>query len=154
MSDGTGDGDGSARAPTVARFGPDARFTAAAAVGAVLLGGAAIAGSDPAGRLLFAVAALVLLGYTVSDLAFRPRLTLSRQGLRVRSPAGGLDCAWPAIVVVRADARDRFGLRAVTLEIDTEERLVVLSRRALGAAPEDVAALAWAFGAPAPPEDS
>jgi Bacterial PH domain len=153
MSDGTSGGDGSARAPTVARFGPDARFTAAAAVGAVLLGGAAIAGSDPAGQLLFAVAALLLLGYTVSDLAFRPRLTLSRQGLRVRSPGGGLDCAWPAVVVVRADARERFGLRAVTLEIDTEEGLVVLSRRALGAAPEDVAALAWAFGAPAPPED-
>jgi Bacterial PH domain len=153
MSDDTGGADRFVGGATVATFGPDARFTAAAGVGAVLLGGAAIATSDPAGRLLFAVAALVLLGYTVSDLAFRPRLTLTRQGLRVRSPAGRLDCAWPAVVAVRADARERFGLRAVTLEIDTETGVVVLSRRALGAAPEDVAALAWAFGAPAPPED-
>lgn len=153
MTDDTAAESGFADGSAVATFGPDLRFTAAAAVGAVLLGGSALVGTDPAGRLLFAVAALVLLGYTVSDLLFRPRLTLSRQGLLVRSPSGGLNCVWPAVVVVRADARERFGLRAVTLEIDTEERLLVLSRRALGAAPEDVAALAWAFGAPAPPEN-
>ena len=150
--------DADAEAPAagrsaVATFGPDLRFTAGAAVGAVLLGGITLASTDPAGRLLFAVAALVLFGYTVSDLVFRPRLTLSRHGLTVRSPSGRLNCTWPAVVLVRADARERFGLRAVTLEIDTDERLLVLSRRALGAAPEDVAALAWAFGAPGPPEN-
>jgi hypothetical protein len=42
---------------------------------------------------------------------------------------------------VRADTRQRLGLRSVTLEIDAGDELHVFSKRALGAEPDAVAGL-------------
>jgi hypothetical protein len=88
--------------------------------------------------LLFAVAAVVLACYVIGDLCFRPRLAADRDGVRVRAPLTRAFFPWPQ-VEIRADERTRHGLRSVTLEIDSGETVVVLSRRALGADPTQVA---------------
>ena len=106
---------------------------------------AAALSPDPAGQVFFAGAALVLLGYTVTDLVFWPRLTADAEGLLVRTPLTRARIAWSDVEAVRADARERLGLRSVTLEIDAGEQLLVFSRRALGADPERVAGLISAF---------
>ena len=124
--------------PVSVRFVPDARITA-------LAGGGCIAGivlalrSAPMGRALFAVAAVVLACYVVGDLLFRPRLEADRDGVRVRSPLAKADLVWAQVEAIRADERTRYGLRAVTLEIDSGDAVLVLSRRALGADPVQVA---------------
>lgn len=100
---------------------------------------------DAAGRFLFAVAAIVLAGYAIGDLVFAPRLVVDRSGLRVHSPLARAVLAWSEVDEVRADARTRYGLRSVTLEIDAGDTLIVLSRRALGADPEVVAQAVRAF---------
>jgi hypothetical protein len=139
--------DGSAveaRAP-VLRFGPDRRLTALTGVLTLIAIAAAALASDPAGRLLLAGAALVLLAYTLTDLVYRPRLTVTADGLQLRTPATRGLIPWSEVEAVHADTRQRAGLRSVTLEIDAGERLVVFSRRALGADPADVAGLISAF---------
>jgi hypothetical protein len=132
------------RAPAC-RFGPDRRLTAL--TGALALVAALVTALTPdvAGRLLFAIAAVVLLGYAVSDLVFWPRLTASARGVVVRGPGGTAELRWEEIDQVRADARQRWGLRSVTLEIDANEQLFVFSRRALGADPQEAADLVAAF---------
>ncbi|MDT4937431.1 MAG: hypothetical protein QOG80_1102 [Pseudonocardiales bacterium] len=129
----------------VYRFGPDRRLTALTAGLALAAAGAATLTGDVAGRLLFIVAALILLTYTVTDLVFWPRLTASAAGLVVRGPGGAASLSWDEVGAVRADARHRLGLRSVTLEIDADERLFVFSRRALGIDPEQAAGLVAAF---------
>jgi hypothetical protein len=52
---------------------------------------------------------------------------------------------WDEVDGVRADTRIRHGLRSTTLEIDAGPLLAVLSRRALGAEPADVADVVEAF---------
>ncbi|MDQ6850622.1 MAG: PH domain-containing protein [Actinomycetota bacterium] len=121
------------------RFGPDRRLTALAAAGIVVAIALALTTGDRPGRLIWALAAVVLTAYTVSDLMFAPRLAVDATGLRVRSPTARAELAWTQLDGVRADARTRYGLRSVTLEIDAGDTLIVLSRRALGAAPELVA---------------
>ena len=106
---------------------------------------AAALSPDPAGRLLIGGGALVLLAYTVTDLLFWPRLTAGADGLLIRTPLTRTRIAWADVEEVRADARERLGLRSVTLEIDAGEQLLVFSRRALGADPERVAGLISAF---------
>jgi hypothetical protein len=132
------------RAPTL-RFGPDRRLTALSGTLALIALTAAALASDSAGRLLLAGAALILLAYTVTDLVYWPRLTVSADGLLIRTPTTRGLIGWAEIEAVRADSRQRAGLRSVTLEIDAGERLVVFSRRALGADPAEVAGLISAF---------
>lgn len=139
--------DGSAvdpRAPSL-RFGPDRRLTALTGTLALIAVAGAVLAPDTAGRLLLAGAALVLLGYTVTDLIFWPRLTVGSEGLVIRTPAARGLVPWSEVEAVRADARQRAGLRSVTLELDAGEYLVVFSRRALGADPAKVADLIGAF---------
>ncbi|MDQ2748314.1 MAG: PH domain-containing protein [Pseudonocardiales bacterium] len=136
------------RAPTL-RFGPDRRLTALSGALALAAVTATVLASDSAGRLLLAGAALVLLAYTVTDLLYWPRLTASADGLLIRTPAARGLIRWPEVETIRADTRQRAGLRSVTLEIDAGEQLVVFSRRALGADPGEVAALIAAFQPPA-----
>jgi hypothetical protein len=88
--------------------------------------------------VLFGLAAVVLACYVIGDLCFRPRLAADRDGVRVRAPFARGFFPWSQ-VEVRADERSRHGLRTVTLEIDSGETVVVLSRRALGADPVQVA---------------
>jgi hypothetical protein len=131
--------------PPIARFAPDRRYTAAAALGvlvAVVLG---VVGGDPAGRLLAAVAALVLVAYVIADVAFSPRLVVSGEGVVIRSPLTRATLTWGEVDDVRAESRTRLGLRSTTLEIDAGPVLAVLSRRALGADPAEVADLVRAF---------
>jgi hypothetical protein len=123
------------------RFGPDRRLSALCGVLALVALAAAVLTSDSAGRLLLGGAALVLLAYTVTDLIYWPRLTASADGLLLRTPTTRGLIPWPEVQAVRADSRQRAGLRSVTLEIDAGERLVVFSRRALGADPAEVAGL-------------
>jgi hypothetical protein len=135
---------GPARAPVV-RFGPDRRLTLGAALaglGALVL---CLTTSDAPGRLLFALAALVLIGYTLGDLVWWPRLSADGAGIRVRTPFTRADLAWGQVEKVSADVRSRYGLRSATLEVDAGEVLVVFSRRSLGADPETVAGLVLAM---------
>jgi hypothetical protein len=131
--------------PAVARFVPDRRYTGLAAVGFLAAGLAAAFTSDPRGRWLFALAALLMAGYVISDLVFSPRLTASRDGLRIRSPLLRAELPWSAVEDVRADVRTRYGLRSTTLEVDAGETFAVFSRRALGVEPEQAADLVRAF---------
>jgi hypothetical protein len=127
------------------RYGPDRRLTATSGLLALVAIAAAVLTSDSAGRLLLVGAAFVLLAYTVTDLIYWPRLTVSADGPLLRTPAARGLIPWPEVDDVRADSRQRAGLRSVTLEIDAGERLVVFSRRALGADPAEVAGLISAF---------
>jgi hypothetical protein len=127
-----------------AAFGPDLRLSALTGAGALAAAGLAVP-ADPGGRLLFLIAALVLAAYTASDLLFRTRLAVDADGLRVRSPFARADLAWPDVEAVRSDERSRYGLRSVSLEIDAGEHLIVLTRRALGDAPDAVAAIVRSF---------
>jgi hypothetical protein len=131
------------RAPVV-RFGPDRRLTLGAGVGAVIALGVSVT-SDLPGRLLFAIAALLLACYVIGDLVWWPRLTADATGVRVRTPFVRTDLAWGQVDDVRADVRSRYGVRSATLEVDAGEVLVVFSRRSLGADPETVASLVRAL---------
>jgi hypothetical protein len=128
------------RAPSC-RFGPDRRLTALTGALTLIAFAAAALSDDRPGRILFGGAAVVLLAYTVTDLVFWPRLVASADGLVIRTPALRAQFAWADVASVRADARDRLGLRSVTLEIDAADTLAVFSRRALGADPTTVAGL-------------
>ena len=128
-----------------ARFTPDRRYTLLAAAGALVAAGLALLATDPAGRLLAAGAAAVLVGYLAADLVFSPRLLVSADGIVVNSPLLRTRLAWGEIEDVRADVRQRMGLRSTTLEIDAGATLAVLSRRAIGTDPEAAAALITAF---------
>jgi hypothetical protein len=125
------------RVPTL-RFGPDRRITlvaiAAATVAVVLM----LTAADGPGRLIFAIAALILAGYAIGDFVYWPRLSADASGLHIRTPQTQADLAWADVDDVRADVRSRYGLRSTTLEVDAGEVLVVFSRRALGADPETV----------------
>jgi hypothetical protein len=133
-----------ARAP-VCRFGPDRRLTAACVI--LSLTAALLAGitDDRAGRLLLFIAALILLGYAVTDLIFWPRIVASADGIELHSPLGSGRYPWVVVTAVRADTRQRLGLRSVTLEIDAGDELHVFSKRALGAEPAEVAGLIQAM---------
>jgi hypothetical protein len=127
--------------PPEVRFVPDRRYTALAAGGA--LGGIAaiVVTGDTAGRLLFAVAVLLLVSYVVADLVFSPRLVASGTGVVINSPFTRARLGWDEVDDVRAETRFRRGLRSTTLEIDAGAVLAVFSRRALGTEPVQAAAL-------------
>lgn len=131
-------------APRV-RFGPDRRLTALAAVGVVVAAGAALLAGNGPGRLLALVAVVVLAAYAIGDVVFTPRLEADAEGLRIRTPSTRARLAWADVEQVRADSRLRLGLRSTTLEIDAGAVLVVLSRRAINADPEEAADLVNAF---------
>jgi hypothetical protein len=142
--------DNYSRSPE-ARFVPDRRYTVSAAAGLVLAAGAAALAPDTPGRLLAAIAVVVLAGYVVADLLFTPRVAASADGVAVNSPLLRRRLPWDEIEDVRADTRYRLGLRSTTLEIDAGETLAVLSRRAIGADPAAAAEVILAFRPPGPP---
>lgn len=125
--------------PIEARFGPDRRLTyayaSAAAVAVILTGTTA----DAPGRILFGLAAIILIGYAATDLVYSPRLVATSAGLHIRTPTLTGDYPWSEVHQIRADSRQRAGLRLVTLEIDVADSLAVFSRRALGADPDTAA---------------
>jgi hypothetical protein len=60
-------------------------------------------------------------------------------GVQVRTLASRHRLPWSAIERVDVDEHTRYGLTSRTLELEAGELLVVLSKRALGADPRDVA---------------
>lgn len=120
------------------RWSPRPVETALAAGGALLAAVLAVV-ADPAGRLLFGVAAVGLLALTAADLLLRPRLAADPTGVQIRTLAVRRRLPWSALERVDVDERNRYGLTARTLELDTGGTLVVLGRRSLGADPRDVA---------------
>jgi hypothetical protein len=132
-----------------ARFLPDRRYTALAGGGLVVAVVLALVTAPAPGRLLAAIAALLLAGYVASDLLFSPRVVASADGVVINSPLLRTRLSWAEVEDVRADVRQRLGLRSTTLEIDAGATLAVLSRRAIGSDPEDAARLIGAFRPPA-----
>lgn len=132
-------------APAQARFLPDRRYTALAAGGSFGALIATLITGDAGGRLMLGLATVILLAYVGSDLIFSPRLVASADGLIVNSPMTRARLSWAEVNEVRAPTRIRRGLRNTTLEVDAGPVLAVLSRRALGADPVEVAELVEAF---------
>ena len=99
---------------------------------------------DAPGRVLVGAGALLLLVLAVRDAVAPPRLAAGPGGVDVRTWGGRRHLPWPGLRVGVRDTR-RLGIRSRTLELDTatgpddEGVLVVLSRRDLGADPDDVA---------------
>lgn len=135
-ADGAGAGRMSVRSVV---FVPDRRFTAGAGAGVLVALGLALITDDAPGRLLALLTAAVLAAYVLCDLYFSPRLEATPQALTIRSPLARAVLPWDEVDHVRADTSARWGLRSTTLEIDAGATLVVLSRRSLGAEPQDVA---------------
>jgi Bacterial PH domain len=112
--------------------------TWAAAGAAVVTAGVAVT-LDPAGRLLLALAAALLAWIAGTDLVLRPRLRADAGGIEVRTLSFRRALSWAEVSRVRVDERSRYGRSARTLEVDAGDTLVLLSRRALGADPREVA---------------
>jgi hypothetical protein len=137
---------GSVRPET--RLVPDRRYTLLAALGAVVALGALVLSHDLPGRVLAGVAVVVLLGYVASDLLFSPRLVVSGDGLVVNAPTLRARLRWSEVVEVRADSRQRLGLRSTNLEVDAGHTLAVFSKRAIGMDPGAAAQLIRAYRPP------
>jgi len=120
-------------------------LTAATVAGALLALAGTLLTADPAGRLLLAGATLVLAAYSAVDLLFWPRVCADADGVVVRAPFESAVLRWDQIEGISADVRERLGIRSTTLEIDAGDRLLVFSRRALGADPAHVADVLRAF---------
>lgn len=123
----------------VRMFGPDRRLTAAYAGAAFVAVLATALTTDAAGRILFGIAALICVGYALTDVVYSPRLVATAQGLSIHTPTLRGEFPWSQVHAVRADSRQRAGLRLVTLEIDVADSLAVFSRRALGTDPDTAA---------------
>jgi hypothetical protein len=129
------------RIPTLS-FGPNRWLAAGCGALALAFLGLAFDVDDRNGRLLYSLAALVLVAVCALDLIWNPRLVLDAGGLHLHTPIASGLVAWPDVERVHVDDRSRLGLSSRTLEIDAGDQLVILSRRALGGAePRDVAAL-------------
>ncbi|MGU3291272.1 PH domain-containing protein [Williamsia sp. M5A3_1d] len=116
--------------------------------GVVLLAAAALSGSDPAGLVIMGVAGLLLIGLGASSLLIRPRLAATRESLTIRTVTGRHTYPRESIDRIRVVSYPRLGRRVPNLEIDVvgeptgdglDEKLVILGRWELGAAPVDVA---------------
>ena len=115
---------------------------AAAVVWCVLL---TVSGSDPAGRLIAGIAAVMLIVASLFGTVARPRLRVDDSGLTVTGLRGSRHHPWPFVRDVRVLRGRRLGLSTSLLEIDTctldgDEQLVVLGRLDLAEDPEEVAA--------------
>jgi len=91
---------------------------------------------DPLGRLLLVPAGLAALAAGLRDLLLTPVLTADPDGLTVVEGVRRSRVAWGEVARLRT-VRDR---RTTLLEIDLDDRVVVLSRRRLGAPAEEVLA--------------
>ena len=128
-----------------ARFAPDRRYTAAAGAGFLIALGTAVFTSDQDGRLLAAVAAVMLAVAAVSDLVFSPRLEGSVDGVVIRSPFTRVVLRWDEIDSIEVVSRMRLGLRNSALEIDAGAVLAEFSRRSISAAPDEARDLLLSF---------
>jgi hypothetical protein len=123
------------------RYAPPFWQVGLCVLGAAVLGGLAFS-LDPAGRLLVGVAALGLLAVAVLDAVRRPVLGVGPLGIEVTVGWSRRALPWAAVKEIRAGTishSHRF-VHQRTLEIDTIDELIMLSRRQLGRDPGEVAA--------------
>ena len=99
---------------------------------------AAVATNAITGRLILIGAAIILAAVAGTDLFFVPRLSATERELQVISPTMRVTLGWGEIDAIRVDERSRRGLATRTLEIESGERLIVLSKRSLGRDPREV----------------
>ncbi|MDQ4038980.1 MAG: PH domain-containing protein [Actinomycetota bacterium] len=111
--------------------------------GLAALGGLVMTGLgftvDPTGRWLVWGAGLLLFGIAALDLAIRPRLQADTSRLVIRTLTGQTVAIWPQ-VEMNLRQHQRFGRSVATLELDIDDKLIVLGRRELGTDPGEVLA--------------
>ncbi|WP_030480238.1 PH domain-containing protein [Lentzea albidocapillata] len=113
-------------------------------VAALALAVAAFIADDNAGRLLIGLATLLVTCLAAFATIARPRLTADVDGLAVRGFTGTTLLPWHEVKVKLQTTR-RLGREQQTLELDADDRLVVLTRLDLGADPEEVAGVLHAL---------
>jgi len=121
-----------------------APLVAVAWVVALALAVAALTVDDNAGRLLIGLATLLVTYLAAFATIARPRLTADGDGLAVRGLASTTRLPWHEVKVKLQTTR-RLGREQQTLELDADDRLVVLTRVDLGADPEEVAGVLHAL---------
>lgn len=119
-------------------------LVAVAWVAALALATAAFLADDNAGRLLIGLATVLVTCFAAFATIARPRLTADADGLAVRGFAGTTLLPWHEVKVKLQTTR-RLGREQQTLELDADDRLVVLTRLDLGADPEEVAGVLHAL---------
>lgn len=113
-------------------------------VAAAALALATLLADDNAGRLLIGLATLLVTYLAAFASIARPRLTADADGLAVRGFASTTVLPWHEVKVKLQTTR-RLGREQQTLELDADDRLVVLTRLDLGADPEEVAGVLHAL---------
>ncbi|SES45399.1 PH domain-containing protein [Lentzea albida] len=113
-------------------------------VAAAALALATLLADDNAGRLLIGLATLLVTYLAAFASIARPRLTADADGLAVRGFASTTLLPWHEVKVKLQTTR-RLGREQQTLELDADDRLVVLTRLDLGADPEEVAGVLHAL---------
>ncbi|HEX6498558.1 MAG TPA: PH domain-containing protein [Micromonosporaceae bacterium] len=128
--------------PDSVRWHVDRRLTWAKLAGlGVLVAIGVLATPDAPGLALLGVAALALAGYAIRDLVAPVRLAADRAGVTVVAGYGGHHrLEWSEITRVRVDRHTRFLSRSEFLEIETDERLYLLSGYDLGVPVDQAAA--------------
>lgn len=107
---------------------------------------------DPVGRVLLGGAALLLAAIAVRDRVLAPRLRATEDGVVVATLGGPTVIPW-AQLGIRARSGRRLGITSTTLELEDrrwESILLVLTRRDLGADPEEVGAALSSRSGPVP----
>jgi hypothetical protein len=113
------------------------------AAGAAVFAAIAVFSAIPAGdrglTLLAGIAAVGLLVLAARDVLAPVRLAADEGGVTViRGFAGHRHIPWAQVRSIRLDERQRLGRTTRLVEIDTGERLHLLSSYDLGVPPEDV----------------
>lgn len=121
-----------------------APLVAVAWVSALALAAAAFLATDNAGRLLIGLATLLVMYLAAFATIARPRLTADVNGLAVRGFTGTTRLPWHEVKVKLQTTR-RLGREQQALELDADDRLVVLTKLDLGAEPEEVAGVLHAL---------
>jgi hypothetical protein len=111
---------------------------------AVLLAVAAFLADDNAGRLLLGLATLLVSYLAAFATIARPRLAADASGLAVRGFVSTTHLPWHEVKIKLQTTR-RLGREQRTLELDADDRLVVLTKLDLGVDPEEVAGVLHAL---------
>jgi hypothetical protein len=122
----------------ILRYGPSRRIAGSLAVGAAAAAIACYFAGDATGRLLLGCAAIVLAAIAGVDVLFSPRLTATTTGVAVFAPGVRVRWRWDQVSSIQVDERNRRGLTTRTLEIESGDHLIVLSKRSLNADPATV----------------
>lgn len=99
----------------------------------------AVVGSDPGGRVLLTIAALMLATISLFGTLARPRLRADAEGVTVRGLFSKRSWTWPEVRIRLAHGR-RLGRVSSTVELTVlhDDGLIVFGRLDLGEDPADV----------------